>query len=185
MIAKALAVLDGQVYPRQHVAVLIQWGVDVQRGAVAIPTASAGVQGGEGFGPGLFGDDIHRAARIASTVKTGSRAFEHFDAFDTRHVRRARVAAVGAESVLVEFRGGEAAHAVFVERQATEVVLFRHAAREVQCTLDADAAQVVEHTDGNHADRLRDVANGGVGFGCAGRAGGAVAIDRAGGGFVI
>ncbi|MNK99971.1 hypothetical protein D3C87_1203890 [compost metagenome] len=185
VIAEAVVVLDGQVDPRQYVAVVIQRRVDVQGRAVAVPTAGAGLQGGEGYGLRLFGDDIDGATRITSTIKAGCRPLEHFDAFDIGHVRRARIATVGAESVLVELRRGEAAHAVLVQRQAAEVVLLRHAAGKLQRAFDAGAAQVVEHADGNYADRLRDVANGGVGFGRAGGAGCAIAIDRAGGGFVV
>ncbi len=182
VIAEAVVVLYRQVHPGQNVTVIIQRRVDVHGGAVAIPAAGAGLQCGEGFRLGFLGDDVHRTAWIATTIKAGGWAFEHFDAFDVGHVRRAWIAAVGTEAVLVELRRGEAAHAVFVERQAAEVVLLRHATGKIQRALDAGAAQILEHTDGNHTDRLRDIANGRVGLGCAGRARGAVTLDRAGGG---
>ncbi|MNI60938.1 hypothetical protein D3C73_1161790 [compost metagenome] len=102
VIAKAVVVFNGKVDPRQYVALFVQWRVHVQRGAVAVPAAGAGLQGGEGFGLGLLGDDVHRATWIAAAIQTGGRALEHFDALDVGHVRGARVAAVGAETVLVE-----------------------------------------------------------------------------------
>ena len=179
-----MVVFHRQIDPCQHLPFAVQRGVHVQRGAIAVPTAGAGLQGGERVGLGFLGDDIHRAAGIAAPVQAGGGAFEHFDAFEIGGIRRARVTAVGAEAVLVELRRSEAAHAVFIEGEAAEVVLLGDAAGKFQGAFHVGAAQVLEHVGGNHADGLRDVAQRGVGLGCAGGAGGAIAVDRAGGGFV-
>ena len=158
VVAKTVVVLDREVDSRQHITLIIQRRVDVQRGAIAIPTAGAGLQRGEGFGLRFLGDNVHRTARIAATVEAGGRAFEHFDALDIGRIRRARVTAIGAETVLVELRGGEAAHAVFVQRQAAKIVLLRHAAGKLQGAFHVGAAQVREYRGGNHTDGLWDVA---------------------------
>jgi len=78
----------------------------------------------------------------------------------------------------------ETAHAVFVKGQAAEIVLLGHPTGEFQRAFHVGAAQVLEYRGRNHADGLWDVAQGRVGFGRAGGAGGAVALDRAGGGFI-
>src|SRR3990167_619217 len=179
MVAEAVVILHGQVEARQQVALFIQRRIDVQCAAVAIPTAGAGLQAGEAFGLGLLGDDIHRTAGVAAAIEAVGGTLEHFDAFDIGRVRRARVTAVGAEAVLVERGRSEAAHAVFVEGQAAEIVLPGHAAGKVQGAFDAVAAEVVQYGAGNYTDGLGDFTERGVGPGCAGRAGGAVTLYRA------
>src|SRR3990167_1031501 len=182
MVAEAVVILHGQVEARQQVALFIQRRIDVQCAAVAIPTAGAGLQAGEAFGLGLLGDDIHRTAGVAAAaaaIEAGGGTLEQFDAFDIGRVRPARVTAVGAEAVLVKLGRSEAAHAVFVEGQAAEIVLPGHAAGKVQGAFDAVAAEVVQYGAGNYADGLGDFTERGVGPGCAGRAGGAVTLYRA------
>ncbi len=152
MIAEAVVVFHGQVDPRQHAAFAVQRRVHIQCGAIAVPAAGTGLHGGKGFGLRLLGDNVHGAARIATAVQAGCGTFEHFNALDVGRVRGARVATVGAETVLVELRRGEAAHAVLVKRQAAEVVLLGHAAGKLQSTFHAGAAQVLEHRGRNHAD---------------------------------
>ncbi len=185
VIAKTVVVFDGQIDPREQVALVIQRRVDVQRGAVAVPTARTGLQGSERFALGFFGHDIDCAAWIATAIETGGRAFEHFDTLDVCGVRRGRVAAVGTETVLVELGSGEAADAVLVKGQAAEIVLLGNATGKVQRTLDTVAAQILEHRSRHYADRLRDVPDSAIGFGSGGRAGGPIALNRAGGGLVL
>ena len=185
MVAEAAVVLDRQVDARQQAAVVAQRRVAVQAGAVAVPAAGAEIEPGEGFVLRALADDIDQAAGIATPIQAGGRALEHLDALDGAGVRRAVAAAVDGEAVAVQLAGAEAAHAVVVEGQATEVVLSRYAAGEVQGTVDARTAEVLQHLAGNDFDGLRRVADIGVGAGRGGGAGGAVALDRAGGAFQV
>ncbi|MNQ56297.1 hypothetical protein D3C85_704170 [compost metagenome] len=140
---------------------------------------------GEGFGLGLPGHDVHRAARIAAPIEASRRPLEHLDAFDTGGVGRAVAAAVDGEAVLVQLTGGEAANAVGEEGEAAEVVLPGDSASEIQGAVQAGHAQVLEHLRRNHADGLGNVADIGVGARRAGGTGGAIALHRAFGAFLM
>ncbi|MNM79615.1 hypothetical protein D3C81_915520 [compost metagenome] len=178
VVAKTAVVLHRHVDPRQHAAVFAQWRVHIQAAAIAVPAAGAGLELREGLGLGTLGDDVHQATWIPPPVQAGRRPLEHLDAFDVRGVWGAVTAAVDGKAILVQLAGGETAHAVIEEGQATEVVLPAHPAGKIQGPIDTGAVEVFQHLARHHGNALWGVADVGVGLGRGAGAVGAIALHR-------